>query len=741
MKNLTVNLAVIAALGLLPCVRADYEGDLMTVRRQGTQAVKAGELRLEPMFKTVAVTWGSKDIGEVKLECRKGTDGEWKPSECPARFFGEADNYRGMVWNLEEGTAYQLRLVNGGKTVAEGSFSTWVENVPVAKTVYLDRNTKFPLTISGRGKPNGWIRYTTRGGETIRAEVGGGALITVEKAANVILEGMTIVAPGAHNVIEIRESEDVRVVNCDISGWSRPARLSMKHNGRNYIDWSREVPRGNGGAGVRIGRGAARTAVERCYIHDPLASSACWRYAHPWGPVAIAMASPAHSTSIRYNDLFGSDQHRWDDVVISAGNFNPTGGFNRTGEVYGNFMLHPGDDNIELDGGQQCIAVYGNRFEGGLCGVSLQGNVISPSYVFSNLFSGQGDTYGTAGQTIKTSGFDCYGMGSYSYVARNLFWGLGSGINVRSINSSVDGALLQRHPELKDWKRPGRASLDVIGNVFCGGQALRGAEANPESVYRDNREGVSLSAEQLPGKLPYRPLAFTLDTVRLNAGADHSPRTIRVLGEPSGRFRVVKNDCFDWFSVKPAEGELKPGMTFTVTFDEEKMKDGPIFRGAFAVRLADGFSRAVSLYVSNPAWRQPIECHQPGDVAVYRKPDECTKDAQGFDVYTFTAPKAGTYFFLVKAKADHHPRGVKVAIDDGEPQEGIFRTSCDFPIWGNVPCPRAVCSIPTWFDLEPGEHKLKLKYRKNACELEAVVMTDHPEAFDPKCEHEEKCDL
>ena len=116
----------------------------LKTRLEKMKPVKPDELRLEPLFQTVAVTWGSTNVGPVAIECRR-TDGAWTAAECPARHFAEVDNYRGMAWNLSEGADYVLRLVANGVTVAEGSFSTWSTEVKVAKTVRLERNGDRPL--------------------------------------------------------------------------------------------------------------------------------------------------------------------------------------------------------------------------------------------------------------------------------------------------------------------------------------------------------------------------------------------------------------------------------------------------------------------------------------------------------------------------------------------------------------------------------------------------------------------
>ena len=66
-----------------------------------------------------------------------------------------------------------------------------------------------------------------------------------------------------------------------------------------------------------------------------------------------------------------------------------------------------------------------------VCGWSIQGCMMSPVYVYDNLFSGMCDEFGAAGQTIKTGG-GAHGTNATAFVMDNLFFGPGSGIRMMS---------------------------------------------------------------------------------------------------------------------------------------------------------------------------------------------------------------------------------------------------------------------------------------------------------------------
>lgn len=707
-------------------------------RREKIKPVALGELRVEPLFNSAGITFGAKETPGLTLQYRKapsffadlfGLGDDWQTAEAAPYYFAEFDNYRGMIWGLEEDTEYEIR-VKGEGVKGERVFRTWKSEVPVAKTVVLDRNTKFPLAISDKGSEDGWIRYTAK--EPLEWNTGNpgtkGSMITLTNATYVLIDDMVLAAPGAATVVDVVDSRYVRIRNCEISKWGALGQCLLEDAGHYAQRWDTKKKRAIGtiwSQAIRLGSGAWGSVVERCYLHDPLGRSTTWRHSHPSNLEGISVGYVAGSTVIRWCDLPGSDAHRWDDAIPGPGNFAPDGGFNRTAEIYGNFLHLPNDDSIELDGGQQNIACYGNRFEGGLVGCSIQGCVAGPSFVFDNLFSGLGEERGETGTTIKTSGFDIYGIGSRSWVARNTLWGRGSGISIGV-----------RQTEGRD------PYVDVIDNVFCGDQHLSGAERRCGGAVKGNRLGVEMKAEDLDPRLPVRPLPFTLDAVRIEAGENRSPRTITVKGGDGVPFKIAKCEVFDWFDVSPKEGVLKDGMTFTLTFNDAKMKDSPVFRGSFLVRTPEGLSRPVSVYASS-GWTQPEKCEKPGEIAIYRHPSDATKDKDGFDVYTFTVPKTGRYYFLQYAMADKRPTAL-AAVDDEDPEKYMVQTCYKYPVWSIVHPGQPVWSsrpgrIRIYSFKKGTTHTLRVKsLAGQPCDTRAFCLTDAPLSFEPLIEYAER---
>ena len=765
-------LHLILAVGVIATASAaEKDPNSPRNRRYCIDPVEQGQMRVEAQFRTASVVYGApKDAAPVFEYRLKGTD-EWRQPSTPPFFAAEYDNWRTMLLNLAEDAEYEVRVVSGSwlvisdsnvqrtrtsvvpvnqppitnhQPLATKTFRTMASEVPIAKTIYLDpKDCTKPFVINDQGKPDGWIRYTIRPGEKLVNTAGGESFIRVEKARYVVLDNLCIEGGPVQRAVQLCYSSDVRVRNCDISKWG-PKPLDKPFVDYRYFLATGEVfedglrkPKGSiWSSGVHVHFNCTRCVVERCYIHDPVVNSVAWRYYHPGSVEGITLGRKDCQTVIRYNDIVGSDLHRWDDAIVSNGNFTPDGGPGRSAEIYGNFCSLPNDDCIELDGEQQCVACFCNRFEGGLVGISLQGNMASPSYVFQNLICGQGDYFGECGQCIKTSSFDYAGLGPYSAVFRNVLWGLGgTGINIATTPPPADKVIL-----------PGlRGRIDVIENVFCQGRQINGIGYNPEAIVTGNVFEAGSDLKWLNPNSPYRPLSFTLDAVRFDVGRDRSPRVFRIRGGKGERFSVVRPGGMDWFDVEPKEGAARDGMELTIRFRDEKMHDAPAYRGAVLLRTEDGFSRAVTVYAT-AEWSQPERCEQPGDVAVYRKPSDAAVDKKGYSVWRFTAPKKGRYYLMGYAQADRRP-DVLLAVNGETAGYSVLQTCPDYPVWGifsnrgaTRPGRMMWGGRVTWYDLEAGEEvRLRLKPYKGAYDLRSLVLTDNPIAFEPKiarCEGE-----
>lgn len=657
--------------------------------------ILAASILLRPTFNSCSVE--SEAISpETTVEYRV-SGGKWI----------ESSPFHGNLLNLSEDTPYDVRVLSEGNVLAEGSFRTWKSKVSVARTIELDpASFQPPYLINEKGSEKGWIRFTFKGGAYHNPEEK--PTFILDGAEYVLLDDMVLTgAVESSNVIQIRNSRAVRVRGCDISGWGRHGKpdftlvTGKKYgpgNGRSVDRDGRVI---NRDAAIFIGNGASEVVVERCYIHDAIPHTVSWYYSHPAGSECIWMDCPDHSTVIRYNDFVGSDSHCWNDCVEGNRNFFEDGGFRQDADIYGNFMIFANDDCIEIDGGQKNVRVFGNRFESALCGVSVQGCMVGPSYVYDNLFSGMGEEMGKSGQTIKTDRRN--GPDARTYVWNNVFWGRGSGISMRET-----------------------LRAEVTGNTFCEKQTVKNREGSPMSVVKDNRMGVTIKEEEIDPSYPRRNLPFMLSASRISVGLSREPVVVKISGKVPSGSHIRKPAAFDWFNA-----DLKKGKV-VITFNEDRMNRRRIYRGAFLLSTPEGLSRPVSIYADTD-FVPPYKADKPGDFAVYADDFEL-KGRESSRTVEFDVPKTGKYWFMLYGKAYKGGNAlqyipVKVSLD-GEEEKVSRQPMYGYPCWGMIAPGLQGLTRVYHYDLTEGRHSITV-YGTSKAEFTGLVLTDNPGSFEP----------
>ena len=737
-----------------------------------------------PLFNACSFYFVSPRRPALSVSYRR-TDGAWLKAYRPV-YVAEDGMYRGSIVDLDEDTQYTLRIAGGdGGTLAQKEVRTWRSDVPVARTIVLDEQSfDGTLRIRESGSPDGWIKYTAKKGSVLRNDRTG-PLVELYKAKFVILEGLTL-RGGLKDAICVKKCEQVRIVNCDIAGWGRIGTQRFDRDGKFYTKDGGAI---NWDSAILVSKSIG-TVVERCYIHDPVSTANSWYYSHPAGPQAVGIDKP-RSTVVRYNDFIGSDAHRWNDAIEGAGNFHLDGGFNRDADIYGNMMCFANDDALEIDGGQTNVRVFLNKFEGCLCGVSIQGCMSGPSYVFRNLLVNMGDERGVGGQTIKTSSY-ANGPGAVSFIFGNTCYGRSSDLRLvrnlcivaknnifagrtavhgreRSPQSECDYNLLSTGEEGVEkhgiLARPGFS--DAEAGLFA---LLETSDAVGRGVAIDNfapEDGGTIDIGAIPLKsglvLPMRPIPVYLDRYQLRFSAADTKAarsetvTAQIKGEGfSSRYRTAKNDAFDWFKVVPQQGVLESGSTVrsTVTLIPEKMTGRTIYRGAFLIRLENGYSRPVMVYaetdvvpVAKPSredvWVEYIEAEAPAGGKRYDVvPDPSASGGTCVLVsgparedpseYRFSVPDTGKYFVLLRVRSDE-PVGshdsFHFGVDDGPVGRAQVRSAGTW-VWSMAAHNRKqTLTCLQAFDLAAGEHVLRLSPRESIY-VDLIAVTDNPGMFE-----------
>ena len=639
----------------------------------------AAELELRPLFNSCSVYFKTECPRNCVITYREKGTSRWLPALEAVYDRSYKAQFRSSIVNLKPDTVYEVKAESrSGRMIdkASGTFRTWAENVPVAKRVVLTQEqVKKGFVIKDKGTPEGWVLYTAAPGVVINGT--GKYALELRNAEYVIVENMTI-RGGKSGGVVLNECKYVRLRNLDISAWGDPENWRFDSgSGRMVNNAGKNLHNKNA---IYINRGFGQV-IERCYIHDPLLSSNCWRYGHPDGPQGISPWKP-ESTVIRYNDICASDLKWWNDGIAGTGNFDLDGGLNKDCDVYGNFIAFANDDCIELDGGQQNVRCYRNRFENSFMGISIQGCMTGPSYIFENCITDLMDELGSRSSAFKTADIWA-GHYAASFLFNNTTDQTGAKLRIgRNFKIVAKNNILEEivvpagiFPFIgMKWENNLVAKAVDRKNVT--GKALFADADRGIYTLRSDSPGIG-KAVAIPGlnyknpdvgaprdlELPCRPFALSLTDGRkalftVKKGSASAPQKITVRASQPVSFEVRKSLDSDWYDVTPAKFSLKANesVTLTIKVKPEKMTSRINYRSVFFLRSAEGWSRPVTV-MAKTDFKYP---EKAAGRHIY-KPGAPFKKVSGGGVrfddkslkfeFKFTLPKAGTVFISAEARA------------------------------------------------------------------------------------------
>lgn len=673
---------------------------------------------------------------EIQDADAQNAEAPWMDALSPV-YISEERDLRGVLVNLEEDTLYEFRLTvkekfdadscivqmdadSNEKTMVSdekvwtGTFRTQSVNVPIWKTVVLGpENCRIPFIPKGGSAEKGAIRYVAEPGFVLDAGTEHESTIRLEETEYVILDGLTI-RGGRRCGILMERSRNIQVRNCDIAEFGRVGIHRPDLDGKFYLPDSRKAL--NTDCGIRISS-CSSILVERCFIHDPCATSNSWFYSHPAGPNAIFIGD-TEKICIRWNDFVGSDLHRWNDAVEGAGNGSNSGSVRRDAEIYGNYFAFGNDDGMELDGGQINCRFFMNLTEGQLCGVSTAPCKRGPSYLFRNVFAAPGDEFGLVGAGFKNN-YQNIGAGTTFFIQNSI---LGYGTAFSSPGGTLEEyeALAER-PPFKGFARNNLALTsscvstqffqnmrsDFDWNLYLPRnekefRALqeRGQEKHSllaEPRFLNAEEGCFALAEDSPGRgagtripnftpfgspdpgavqsgilsaVPHRPTALETElahlTLRYDGAKPPEMRTfaVRNHSEQPVSFRIVQPEGANAFRVRPESGTI-PGnasLELEVEIRPENVQQARKNSSAFLIRTADGLSRPVSVTVDSRNHSELLKRDRKDVVYGVVRPVKNGAELE------FSVSHDGDYWLFVRGPKT---RWKRVKLDGQDPQESI----------------------------------------------------------------------
>ena len=587
-------------------------------------SVFADNLNLVPGFQVCSIECVGGTSGKVRY--RKSGDKAWKNAHDLV--YVESEKVlRGSLLKLDEDTLYELEVSVGDKKYLR-SFKTRKFDFPVAETICLTKKDCGRTFKPKSGTPSGYIRYTAKPGFVFDSGKNAGIGILIEKGQYIILDGLTI-RGGKFNAVRIRDSKNIIVTNCDISGYGqggvfRPDLDGKYYNAKNKPIWHDD--------GITV-RGCEDVIIERNYIHDPKTPGNSWFYSHPAGSDGMSVGNTKRIV-IRYNDIVGSDKFRWNDAIAGdCDNFSLIGGPSEDAEIYGNYFAFGNDDGIELDGGQKNCRFFFNRIEGFFCGVSVAAVRRGPSFVYCNEISNPGDEFGLRGVALKTL------CGRYVKWERAFFY-----------RNRAEGRAMGYPRIAGEYSAP---RFTCRENVYPAAGNSSMYEEFKETNYKVDTNDSLKAPDGVPAyqdNLLERTKLLSQDrkTLKFVQPGNMERRSVKITyhGKVPRKYVVAVCRATDHFKVTPASGVVKPGDIVTLSVVPEKSREARLHSGAFIFRLEDGWSVPVSVYVDarkdEVLAKKALSGMIKGSIT-----KEGTKHTMTFDV-----PKDGSYILFVRKGQD-----------------------------------------------------------------------------------------
>jgi len=326
--------------------------------------------------------------------------------------------YRGSIVNLEPGTTYkiELRLLNTG-TTETFTASTWSEDFPIAKTVYLPAGTtNQALDITESGSPDGYILYTYPEGETSTINVNNQEDSCIYVSASyIIIRGLTLREASVHGIRILNNVHDVVIEECDISGWGR------LQDG----EWGHDLD----AAVYSNSPNIERIIVQRNKLHHPRADTNSRKEPARTipinsiaskGPCAIVF-TPRDERSghyvIRYNEIYSDDDHYFKDGMGDWFNNSYHGFPVRDTDIYGNYIERCWSHGIQSEGANCNVRIWGNYITRTPHKIATRSVTVGPIYVWRNVLdisrAGPAPEHNYGWPAFKAGNFGSWSHGKY----------------------------------------------------------------------------------------------------------------------------------------------------------------------------------------------------------------------------------------------------------------------------------------------------------------------------------------
>jgi hypothetical protein len=367
----------------------------------GPSLVSAAEPAQNPFavttFECAGIYWKNSGPGPCTVRYRSHGASEWRAG-LPLVYDARDHEYRGSIVGLSPDTEYDAELVAAGQTV-KLSFRTRSDRFPIGRTTLVPAGeTSRPIVIRDSGTPNAYHLVTVAAGARATIDLRNTAPNGIVVDADyVIVRGLEVRNAGQNAIQILANRHDIVVEECHLVYWGRGGGASsFGSNG------------GNMDSGINAARGTRNLTLQRNLIEHPRGASNDWDSGHPAGPQGISIFQSLGGHVIRYNELWSTEDHGFNDAIGGGPNFSDTGNLNCDSDVYGNIIRNVWDDGIEAEGANRNVRIWGNYLHQFHVGIATAATFKGPLYIFRNVTGTSRRTHANpvGGAMIKTGDRD-----------------------------------------------------------------------------------------------------------------------------------------------------------------------------------------------------------------------------------------------------------------------------------------------------------------------------------------------
>lgn len=364
-----------------------------------------GALAAEPTavttYECIGVYWTAPAARECAVRYRAEGDANWQAA-LPLVYDARDGEFRGSIVGLRPATPYEIQLGADGRD-ATLKAATRSDRFPIGETTQLpagDSTQDFKITKSGTAEAYHLVTVPPGARVSLDAMNKAAANLVID-ADYVVVRGLELRNAAQHGILIKARRHDIVIEHCRITGWGRMGGAVSFGN------------IGNMDSAISAERGAGNLTIQRNLIEHPRGASNDWDTGHPAGPQGISLNNSSGGNVIRYNDIWSSEDHGYNDAIGGGSNYSKEGSPNRDSDIYGNLIRNVWDDAIESEGANMNVRIWGNYLHHFFNGIATACTSRGPLYVFRNVWGESRRTQRdpSGGGAIKTGERDEFGGG------------------------------------------------------------------------------------------------------------------------------------------------------------------------------------------------------------------------------------------------------------------------------------------------------------------------------------------